>query len=69
MARFTAARPLLELTAAGRVAVRLTNADEVDGNAMLAAATLLAPRKTRRETGSDMNDLPEYEAPGGATGI
>jgi hypothetical protein len=58
MARFTAATPLLELTAAGRVAVRLTNADEVDGNAMLAAATLLAPRKARRETDRDMKRPP-----------
>jgi hypothetical protein len=59
MARLTAARPLLELTAAGRLALRLTNADdEVDGRATLAAATPLAPRKARRETGSDMKDLP-----------
>jgi hypothetical protein len=57
MALFTAARPLLELTAAGRVALRLMNADEVDGNTTLAAATPLAPIKVRRETGSDMKDL------------
>jgi hypothetical protein len=50
---------LLELTAAGRLTLSLTNADEVAGNATLAAATPLAPRKVRRETGTDMKGPPE----------
>jgi hypothetical protein len=49
---------LLELIAAGLFAERLIPVDDEDGNAAVAAASPLASRKARRETGSDMKGPP-----------